>query len=543
MKALLDDPNVLRDSILIQLETLHFEAYCHVCALLWRVIFKELRGLTNSKGLEIDPITLNRIYEDLYDVGCLLQTNQALVLLESNFRPWPHIYQNKNRSKKFYTHLEQNLEADLNNLRAYKGRQDAEKYEAMLRTVLGIFGKGIVESLEFTMKDYLKQTNGVLRTDVRAAWEVEACRNMLCHNNHAERPFAVLRQYKHLYPSLLKGNLSKLSQSLVNGTHRPAGNGMVAGVALTADPRLRTTVGILCSVRRKKVSYDFYPTLAPDKHRRTLTLTLTSRSKVGKITSFMRGEWRKDDVESKDVRKRKAVARYADNVRKKAKHAAKRDHAEEILCTSLVTSVAELETQFLARANSSSARVGFLKDQFHARVSGETPRVYPGIGHEFRSKFGKLKLTPNDAKLNKEQYLLALVMAMVREDEDLPATNNTLPNFTSNFIRVLPTLSETFVNPVASDLKAEFAKHIADIAAPRMILSTFSYTDSTSVKFCTIMKLVPLRNCSASSQYNSFGVSLPTDVAVGRQRASRLCATRLLGTSLCPTTSEFRIRT
>ena len=263
VKALLDDPNVLRDSILIQLETLHFEAYCHVCAMLWRVIFKELRGLTNSKGIEINPITLNRIYEDLYDVGCLLQTNQALVLLERNFRPWPHIYQNKNRSKKFYTHLEQNLEADLNNLRAYKGRQDVEKYEAMLRTVLGIFGKGIVESLEFTMKDYLKQTNGVLRTDVRAAWEVEACRNMLCHNNHAERPFAVLRQYKHLYTSLSKGSLSKLSQSLVNETHRPAGNGMVAGVALTADPRLRTTVGLLCSVRRKKLIHDFYPTLAP----------------------------------------------------------------------------------------------------------------------------------------------------------------------------------------------------------------------------------------------------------------------------------------
>jgi hypothetical protein len=37
---------------------------------------------------------------------------------------------------------------------------------------------------------------------------------------------------------------------------------MVAGVALTADPRLRTTVGLLCSVRRKKVMHDFYPTLA-----------------------------------------------------------------------------------------------------------------------------------------------------------------------------------------------------------------------------------------------------------------------------------------
>ncbi len=83
VKSLLDDPNILRDFILIQLETLHFEAYCHVCALLWRVIFMELRGLTNSKGLEIDPLTLNEVYENLYDVALLLQTEKALALLSS----------------------------------------------------------------------------------------------------------------------------------------------------------------------------------------------------------------------------------------------------------------------------------------------------------------------------------------------------------------------------------------------------------------------------------------------------------------------------
>ncbi len=132
-----------------------------------------------------------------------------------------------------------------------------------------------------------------------------------------------------------------------------------------------------------------------------------------------------------------------------------------------MTSVAELETQLLARSNSSSARVAFLKDRFHAHVSEETPRVYPGIGPEFRSKFGKLKLIPCDAKQNNEEYLVALVKAMVREDDELPATNNTLPNFTENFIRMLPSLLEAFINLVASDLKAEFAKHIADIAAPQ----------------------------------------------------------------------------
>ena len=31
--------------------SVHFEAYVHVNAIMWRVVFKELRGLTNSKGI------------------------------------------------------------------------------------------------------------------------------------------------------------------------------------------------------------------------------------------------------------------------------------------------------------------------------------------------------------------------------------------------------------------------------------------------------------------------------------------------------------
>ncbi len=415
MKSLLDDANVLRDSILIQLETLHFEVYCHVCALLWRVLFKELRGLTNSKGLEIDPLTLNSIYEDLYDVGLLMQTDKALVLLEPQFRPWAHIYQNNKRSRNFYKDVERNLAADMAILRAYTGREDVEKYEKMLCTVLGLFGKGIVASLEFTMKNYLKQTNGRLRTNLREDWELKRCKDMLCHNNHAERPFAVLRKYKHLYPSLSLGNLSKLAQSLVNGTHRPASNGLAAGIALTADARLCTIIGLLCRVRRKTVN----PSLPHLEYTLALPTNFTTQV-VYPMSIPTQG--RKDR---------------------------------------------EVHAGGMARSNNGGARIAFLKDQFHARMSGENPRVYPGIGAAFRTKFGKLKLTPADAKANKEEYLIAHIKSMIAEDQDLPGTNNTMPNYTENFIRVLPSLSEAYTNPVACNLKAEFAKHIAEIAGPK----------------------------------------------------------------------------
>ncbi len=119
------------------------------------------------------------------------------------------------------------------------------------------------------------------------------------------------------------------------------------------------------------------------------------------------------------------------------------------MCTSLVT------------------RISFLTDQFHARVTRGTPQIYPGIGPEFRSKFGKLKLTTCDAKQNKEEYLVALVKAMIQEDEELPGANSNGPNSTANYIRVLPSLSETFINPVAKAMNTEFAKHVADIAAPQ----------------------------------------------------------------------------
>jgi hypothetical protein len=46
VSKLLDEANLLRDSLLVALQCPHFEAYVHVNALLWRVVFKELRALT-----------------------------------------------------------------------------------------------------------------------------------------------------------------------------------------------------------------------------------------------------------------------------------------------------------------------------------------------------------------------------------------------------------------------------------------------------------------------------------------------------------------
>jgi hypothetical protein len=259
--TLLDEANLLRDSLLVTLECEHFEAYVHV--IMWRVVFKELRGLTNSKGLEISPTELiNILYEYLYDLGTMLQTTQCMTIFKDGYRPWPHVYKPGGKSKKFYNRMDANLQADLVRLLTYeKTRSDSEVYGSILKEVLGLFGKGILDSLEFTMKDYIKQTDDQLSNGKRATWELEAVKGMLCHNNHAERPFAVLRAFAKMYPALSLRNLAWLCHhSLVNGTHRPArtfgtdkdkhGNNLhVAEIAVMAHKNLKRAVNAVCSVR------------------------------------------------------------------------------------------------------------------------------------------------------------------------------------------------------------------------------------------------------------------------------------------------------
>ena len=214
------------------------------------------------------------------------------------------------------------------------------------------------------MKKYLRQTDGVLQNALRDEWERTATKHMFCHNNHAERPFAVARAFNRLYPALTLYNLSNLSHSMVNGTHRPEHifgrtsvkdriNMKPPGIALTADPALRLAVNKLCSVRT---------------------------CKVGSITSLVR-KANKDAMKAKDAnRKRKAKEDFDERVRLKAQKAEKRDKADYTAHKELVRDDNELHIQLQARKGNKKARLAFLHEQYHARVSCGNPRIYPGLG-------------------------------------------------------------------------------------------------------------------------------------------------------------------
>ena len=120
------DANVLRDSILVPLNpsyrnrkhfltlTLHhtkpkvrmemtpFECYVHVNAIMWRVVYRELRALTNDATMNLNPMELNNVYEDLWNVGTLLQTDAALSVLQDDYRPWPKVKEETKESRNFY---------------------------------------------------------------------------------------------------------------------------------------------------------------------------------------------------------------------------------------------------------------------------------------------------------------------------------------------------------------------------------------------------------------------------------------------------------
>jgi len=165
---------------------------------MWKVCFQELRALTNTKelsvcGLNVNPMELNDIYEHVWNLGILLQTEDCLSILEPDFRAWPKVRVAEAGSVEFYRILNRSKAIDLEELRGFRRREDICNYEPVLREILCLFGQAINTSLERTMGKYLQSTGGIYRNDVRESWELEKVSHLLAHNNAAERPFAIAK--------------------------------------------------------------------------------------------------------------------------------------------------------------------------------------------------------------------------------------------------------------------------------------------------------------------------------------------------------------
>jgi hypothetical protein len=78
-------------------------------------------------------------------------------------------------------------------LKQYEAKADVAVYTPIILEVLQLFGLAIHTSLERTMGDYLKATDGIFRNELRPDWQLEKVSKLLCTNNPAERSFAVAK--------------------------------------------------------------------------------------------------------------------------------------------------------------------------------------------------------------------------------------------------------------------------------------------------------------------------------------------------------------
>ncbi len=93
---------MLRDPILVRMELMHFECYIHVNAVMWRLVYRELRVLTNDRNLNLNPLQSNDLYDNLWNVGNFLQQEESLDILKDGWGPWARVLEITEASWDFY---------------------------------------------------------------------------------------------------------------------------------------------------------------------------------------------------------------------------------------------------------------------------------------------------------------------------------------------------------------------------------------------------------------------------------------------------------
>jgi hypothetical protein len=428
---------------------------------MWKSIFQELRGLTNTKNM-LNPMELNDLYDHLWNVGVLLQSDDPESIVDDDFRPWPRVRGNEVSSREFYDNLERDKRANKAKLRQYKTRADLDVYRPILIEVLNLFGIAIHTSLERTMGNYLKSTDGIYRNELRDDWQLEKVAALLCTNNPAERPFAVAKAYMKIYQTLSLRTLAVFSLSMCNSSHRPAESQgkqtrtrdkavRGCGTALTAHPDLQRAVTKLCSVKRVN---------------------------VGKVTVKLDSIFEENSRRAATRRDLKRMEEEAAAMRKSAKKAVSFNNALE---EPLASSIGDLLAHLKAMGNAVGVSKQYLKRQYNARImrAENDDFSYPSIGDKYRAntKKRKLKMTPNDSQ-NEIEYLQELVILMMKADSRRGAIENeNIP--ISGLVRVVPTLNVHSTNARALKLRKEMEERVSVTAAqgddPWLVFLTDEY--------------------------------------------------------------------
>lgn len=454
------ESHVLSDSCLVRFTGLHNQAYIHVLAIVWLNAFEELRALTNSSAAELNPLELSKVYDKVWEYASVLQGSNALSVLDINFRAWERLpsmakwYANREKKQLLgvpglvtkRAKLGSRLKEVCRRVFDLDARGDRDRYEPILLEVLDRFGKSVHVSFRRTMKEFLEVTDGKSKASSASADHKAAALLMLCHNNAAERPFAVGKLLAHDLPSLTLAHKSHTTHAMVNKTYqRPAspvkekgiseqGQRKRPGVAFTAPAPVTQAIMQLCSRKGK--------------------------SSVVEAQVAMHA----NDLEQSRLHEKKRKQDKLDvALAKRAKCAASKDAYGEI---ELVTSLRALSEK-LAAKRSDSSRVNFILEQLKARTKGKSFTYDSSIGSKFVSKSKKLVQSVDGGVGQQFRHLSELITAVIKYD--IALGRYTTPNLAAvaaatSVARYLPAFEERFLSSKALSLREDERKAERDLA-------------------------------------------------------------------------------
>ena len=324
---------------------------------------------------------------------------------------------------------------------AYRNKPDVEQYTVALREIFDLFGQGIHESLARTCSDYLEEHDGKFANSKLSEKAVERTAPLVCHNNHAERPFAVIKSMAKLYPSMRLDALTHLARARLNGTFKVVGKGPTAlfGACVLAPPEVQKVMSELCSVRS---------------------------CSLGAVVKLKRADRNNDWKDGTEMRKKKRADKKTKEERLLLKRAAAANDAQEAELLETPAAVV-LELRSL---DTMKSKMALLTHEFDSRVNRgrEYPMSLIGMESRLSSKGFKLRKTPMESKptsTRKFEYMKELVLAMVGHDHAVGRVNAVgVVEFKGP--RINPVISARSTSAACITLKEEYQQSQIEAARP-----------------------------------------------------------------------------
>jgi hypothetical protein len=154
----------------------------------------------DSTKADLNPLELNGIYEHLFVMGTLLQSESSLDVFAEGYRPWPAL----EVARKWYTDNRPTDKPDDLGVKRREQLRDCTnhgaEYVAILKEILSLFGAGIHESLKRTiMGDFLEVTKGCKAQSELEPWMKARCPPPPCAQQPRRAP---IRSHEVFRPSL-----------------------------------------------------------------------------------------------------------------------------------------------------------------------------------------------------------------------------------------------------------------------------------------------------------------------------------------------------